>query len=208
MPCLMNQFSVLESCTIGQTSDILSSSVPDLTEDQPAIPNPPLPEQNSPPQLYIHFLDICHCTRVPLKVSPVNTGHPLVVDSLLDSGATGMLIDVEFVRAEKLQTHHLLCAIPVYNIDGASNEAGSIKEEVDLICAYGDHTEQATFSVTSLGCLAIILGHTWLVKHNPEINWHTGEVKMTHCPELCGTNRRPSIEVIPDKDKSVQDSRS
>ena len=33
---------------------------------------------------------------------------------------------------------------------------------------------------------AIILGHTWLVEHNPDINWHTGEVKLTCCPDYCG----------------------
>jgi len=26
----------------------------------------------------------------------------------------------------------------------------------------------------------------WLQVHNPEINWETGEVKMTRCPSLCG----------------------
>ena len=141
MPHLTNQFSVLKLCTIGQTSDMLPSSVPDLTEDQPAMPNPSLPEQNSPSQLYVHSTNIRHYTRVPLKVSSVNTGQALAVDSLLNSGVTGMFIDVEFVRAEKLQTCHLLHAIPVYNMDGTPNEAGSIKEEVDLICTYGDHTE-------------------------------------------------------------------
>src|SRR3979490_3031757 len=69
-------------------------------------------------------------------------------------------------------------AILVYNIDGTPNEAGSIKEEVDLICAYGNHTEHTTFSITSLGHLAIILGHTWLTEQNPEVNWHSGEVRM------------------------------
>jgi len=27
---------------------------------------------------------------------------------------------------------------------------------------------------------------SWLAAHNPEINWETGEVKMTRCPPLCG----------------------
>ena len=121
--------------------------------------------------------------RVPLKVQSVDTGHPLAIDALLDSGATRVFIDIEFVRAERLKTHHLPHAILVYNIDGTPNEAGSIKEEVDLICAYGNHTEHATFSVTSLVHLAIILGHTWLTEHNPEVNWHSGEVRMTRCPE-------------------------
>src|SRR3979490_179666 len=100
-----------------------------------------------------------------------------------------------------LKNHHLPHAIPVYNIDGTPNEACSIKEEVDLICTYGDHTEQATFSATSLGPLAIILGHTWLTEHNPEVNWRTGEVKMTYCPEPCGikpVSKKPLIETVPD----------
>jgi len=35
----------------------------------------------------------------------------------------------------------------------------------------------------------IILGMPWLVAHNPEINWKTGEVKMTRCLSLCGRVR-------------------
>jgi len=32
----------------------------------------------------------------------------------------------------------------------------------------------------------IILGMSWLVAHNPEIDWKKGEVKMMRCPPLCG----------------------
>jgi len=31
----------------------------------------------------------------------------------------------------------------------------------------------------------IILGHTWLMEHNPEIGWHTGDICMTRCPASC-----------------------
>jgi len=37
-----------------------------------------------------------------------------------------------------------------------------------------------------LGKTEIILEMPWLAAHNPEINWETGEVKMTRCPPLCG----------------------
>ena len=70
-----------------------------------------------------------------------------------------MFINVEYVRTQKLQTHPLPCAIPVYNIDGTPNEAGSIKVEVNLICTFGNHSERATFLVTSLETMGIILGH-------------------------------------------------
>ena len=32
---------------------------------------------------------------------------------------------------------------------------------------------------------------SWLERHNPEIDWKTGEVKMTRCPEECGRQWRP-----------------
>ena len=87
--------------------------------------------------------------------------------------------NLQQTNTEKLGTRPLPHAIPVYNIDGTPNELGSIKEEVNLTCTYGGYTERATFLVTSLGSLSIILGHTWLVKHNPDVNWRTGQVKMT-----------------------------
>jgi len=40
--------------------------------------------------------------------------------------------------------------------------------------------------VCDLGKIEVILGMLWLQAHNPEINWETGEVKMTRCPPLCG----------------------
>ena len=36
----------------------------------------------------------------------------------------------------------------------------------------------------------VILGMPWLVRHNPEIEWRTGEMKMTRCPEECGKQWR------------------
>jgi hypothetical protein len=35
----------------------------------------------------------------------------------------------------------------------------------------------------------MILGFTWLRKHNPEIDWQTKEVRMSRCPLQCSTCR-------------------
>jgi len=43
--------------------------------------------------------------------------------------------------------------------------------------------------ICDLGRTEVILGMPWLAAHNPEINWETGEVKMTRCPPLCGKNK-------------------
>jgi len=42
--------------------------------------------------------------------------------------------------------------------------------------------------VCNLGKTEVILEMPWLQAYNPEINWETGEVKMTRCPLLCGRN--------------------
>ena len=31
----------------------------------------------------------------------------------------------------------------------------------------------------------MFLGHNWLVKHNPEVNWKEGEIQFTKYPKLC-----------------------
>ena len=109
----------------------------------------------------------------------------MTVTALLDSGATGLFIDADFVQAKNLTVQRLPRSIPVYNIDGSLNVHGSIKETVDLILRYQDHTERATFHVTALGGVPVILGHPWLSKHNPQIDWTTGEVVMSRCPSEC-----------------------
>src|SRR5882724_885299 len=107
------------------------------------------------------------------------------VKALIDSGATGMFIDIGFVRSKNIQTHRLPRAILVYNVDGTPNEAGHITEVVDLSVQYKDHSEWVTFHITGIGRITIILGHTWLMEHNPEIDWRTGEISMMRCPTSC-----------------------
>src|SRR5882724_10927549 len=104
------------------------------------------------------------------------------VEALIDSGATSMFIDIEFVRSKNIWTHRLPRAIPVYNVDGTPNEAGHITEVVDLIVQYKDHSKWVTFHITGIGRTTIILGHTWLMEYNPKIDWHTGEISMMRCP--------------------------
>jgi len=41
-----------------------------------------------------------------------------------------------------------------------------------------------------LGKYNLIIGYTWLHKHNPEINWETGKVEMTRCPRECNVAER------------------
>jgi len=71
-------------------------------------------------------------------------------------------------------------------VDRTLNEAGSIREVVDMIMTYDRHSERILLTVTRLGKQSMILGFTWLDKHNLEIDFHTQSVKMTRClPHCC-----------------------
>jgi len=94
-------------------------------------------------------------------------------------GATIQFINIEYAWSRNLQTQHLPRAIPVYNVDGTPNKTGYIMEVVDLIFKYKDHSESFSFHITSIGWTTIILGHGWLMSHNPDIDWSTGEDIMT-----------------------------
>ena len=74
-----------------------------------------------------------------------------------------------------------------------TNEAGSITEVVSLILCHKKHLEWTTFTVMSLGRQKMILGQSWLHKHNPEIDWGMGEVKMSRCLPHCCSGCRDEL---------------
>ena len=92
----------------------------------------------------------------------MDTAEVKGITALLDSGATRLFIDSNFVATEKLMTCLLMCSAPMYNVDGTPNEAGSIRSVVDLILLFQNHLECAIFGVTNLGKHKMILGYPWL----------------------------------------------
>jgi len=178
MPCSTNRFSVLEECNDSKPEYMPSSHTPKHTP----VMSKPLP---NPEQVLVRTAAPRRSTELQIQLESIDSHHPMAVTALLDSGASGLFIDVDYVFAKNLTTNRLPRAVPVYNIDGTLNEHGSVKETVDLIVRYQDHTERATFFVTALGGVPVILGHPWLARHNPHINWRNGKVTMSGCPSEC-----------------------
>src|SRR6266571_2819098 len=135
-------------------------------------------------KLVIHSLEVGpKCIMLPIHLKTTDTIEELSTEAMVDTGATGDFIDQDFVTHAKLPTRKLSQPIPVYNVDGTPNEAGSIHEVVDVIMTYNQHSERILLAVTRLG---MILGFTWLDKHNPEIDFRTRSIKMTRClPHCC-----------------------
>ena len=107
--------------------------------------------------------------------------------ALLDSGANTIYIDKAYAQKMKLPLTPLSNPVPVYNVDRTRNATGSITHCAEIIIQFQEHHEKVTAEVTDLGKNQMILGYTWLLRHNPEIDWTTGTVKMTWCPWICHT---------------------
>ena len=77
------------------------------------------------------------------------------------------------------------------NVDGSFNKKGPIENTVKVNIYYQGHRKKMEIDVIGGQKWSVILGMLWLACHNPEIDWRTGEVKITRCPEECGKQWRP-----------------
>ncbi|KAF7372795.1 Reverse transcriptase-RNase H-integrase [Mycena sanguinolenta] len=100
------------------------------------------------------------------------------LNGLLDCGATFEFIDSGYVLESGIPVQWLSQPIPIFNVDGSPNEAGAITEVANVVPQYNGHLERVQFTVTRLGKEKLILGISWLQKHNPEVNWETRKKEL------------------------------
>jgi len=77
----------------------------------------------------------------------------------------------------------------VRNVDESLNKERPIENTVEVNIYYQRHRERMEIDVIGGQKWTVILGMPWLACHNPEIDWRTGEVKMTRYPEECSKQR-------------------
>jgi predicted aspartyl protease len=126
---------------------------------------------------------------VDVEIELTDTAVKRCTQALIDCGATGCFIAIEWAKLNNIPTRPLTKPIPVYNVDGTANDAGAITDIAYVILCYENHSERTQLAVTRLGKQSLILGYNWLCNHNPEINWQTKDVKMSRCPLQCSTCR-------------------
>ena len=101
----------------------------------------------------------------------------------MDSGCTHTGIDEQLVKDKKIQTKKIDFSFEVFNADGTKN--GEVTKVAPLEVEINGHKETLEAAVTDLAGTDMFLGHNWLVKHNPEVNWKNGTIKFTRCPGNC-----------------------
>jgi len=130
-----------------------------------------------------------------IGVEKIDMHKGIMIKALLDSGATGMFIDRQAAARHGFKLQKLDRPIAVRNVDGMNNSGGAIMHQVEYNVFYKGHIERMRMDVCDLGKTKVILGMPWLVAHNPEINWETGEVKMMRYPPLCGRKNQKKEKV-------------
>ena len=121
------------------------------------------------------------------------------VEALIDSGATTTFINQSVVDKHNLVTYKLASPFTVVNADGTSNQHGQIRDSVRAYLEIGSHKSSNQMLVTDLGNKDMIIGMTYLRRHNPEIDWAAGEWRFTRCPETCGHRARKSQRISQDE---------
>jgi len=119
---------------------------------------------------------------VQAKVKTKN-GKNLKIRALVDSGCTHTGIDEQLVKEKRIQTKKINFSFKVFNADGMKN--GEVTKVAPLEVEINRHKEVLEAAVTDLDGTDMFLGHDWLVKYNPEVNWKNGTIKFTRCPGNC-----------------------
>ena len=141
--------------------------------------------------------------NVQAKVKTKN-GKNLKVKALVDSRCTHTGIDEQLVKEKRIQTKKIDFSFEVFNADGIKNR--EVTKMAPLEVEINSHKETLEAAVTDLDGTDIFLGHNWLVKHNPKVNWKNGTIKFTRCPgnytmthKDIWFNSRQTKEMVTDK---------
>jgi hypothetical protein len=101
--------------------------------------------------------------------------------ALLDCGASGEYMDSEFVKLHNIPLIKLNKPWITRNADRTQNEQGVVMHKAIINLGVNEKEDPTTFFITELEKDNVILGLTWLRKHNPIINWKEGMLRNRPC---------------------------
>jgi len=113
----------------------------------------------------------------------MKNGKKLKVKALVDSRYTHTGINKQLVKDKQIQTKPINFSFEVFNADGTKN--GKMTRVMPLEIKINSYKEQLEAAVTDLNRMDIFLGHDWLVKHNPKVNWKNSTIRFTKYPGSC-----------------------
>jgi len=107
---------------------------------------------------------------VKIGLERIDMQEGITVEVLLDSGATGLVMSLEFAKKQGFKLKKLERLINMRNVDGLLNKEGLIENMVEVNIYYQGHRERTEIDVIGGQKWIVILGMLWLAYHNPEID--------------------------------------
>ncbi|KAL0192325.1 hypothetical protein M9458_010621, partial [Cirrhinus mrigala] len=147
-------------------------------------------KQSRPPQrvnMSGTVISSTHGSCTKLSVSIITKHASFKGSALIDSGAEGNFIDEEWARARGILLQPLSSPIIAHGFDGRPlMRLSQITDSVSLLTS-GNHREEIRFLVCKSPSAPMVLGHPWLTRHGPFINWADNSINSwslychTHC---------------------------
>ncbi|KAL0192566.1 hypothetical protein M9458_010862, partial [Cirrhinus mrigala] len=129
-----------------------------------------------------------YVSRLLLQVLILMGHQRIVTTAFVDSGAAGNFIDQAYAAQLGIETEVLSQPLKITAIDGRPLNFSPVTQRTkEVHLQIDNHFEKIHFHVTKITSPPIILGHPWLVAHDPFISWTTNRIVHwgATCQELC-----------------------
>lgn len=137
-------------------------------------------------------------TRTTFSVHLRWPGSAVSCQALIDSGAEGSFVDEAWAREQGIPLIELKDSTPVYALDGSILARVRCATVPVSLTVSGNHRETISFLIFHSPYTPIVLGHPWLVEHNPQINWSIGSILSWNlsCHMKCLVSAFPVVSSV------------
>ncbi len=142
-----------------------------------------------------------------VPISLISSGVAVETTALIDSGAAGNFIDINFAKSHNLPLITCETRLAVTALDGRPLGPGLVQFKTqELTLKTGSlHIERICLFAIDSPQNSVILGLPWLEKHNPRISWSTKQIQRWSevCHQECLQFQCPVAKSIPSPDSET-----
>ena len=135
--------------------------------------------------------NILRRVTVKIELERIDIQEEMMVEALLNSGAIGLVMSLEFVRKQEFKLKKIERLTYVRIIDSLFNKEGPIEYIIEVNIYYQGYKKRMEINMIRGQKQNIILEMPQLSHHNPKIDWRIEEVKMMRYLKKCGKQQRP-----------------
>lgn len=100
----------------------------------------------------------------------ITQGKTTKTKALLDCGASHTIISPKMVIKARMETKKLPQSRAIYNANKTNNSNGAVTHTTEIKFAMNGKIYTKKGYITNIGNEDLVLGLSWLQKHNPKIN--------------------------------------